>query len=129
MKGCIAVGMTVILDTASDPAREYKFSVDEQPGRNNVDQIVIDLNYLKTAEDRESWFFMDPQFVIDNRTDYEFAVICRSREAATKCQTTRHLSSPWRNAAIFAVSSSIAACRAVRVPHAMCGVTMRLSPV
>jgi hypothetical protein len=57
------------------PALQYKFSVDEDSGRDEVEQIFVDLNYLKMAEDKQSWFFTDPQLVFDNEADTEFAIV------------------------------------------------------
>ena len=57
------------------PGLQYKFSVDEDSGRDEVDQILIDLNYLKMAADKQSWFFTDPQIVIDNEADVEYAIV------------------------------------------------------
>ena len=97
----IAVGLEVFLDTASEdalgagstslgpqvfygrffprglfaPGLQYKFSVDEDAGRSEVDQIIIDLNFLLMAKDKTSWFFTDPQIVIDNETDEVFAIV------------------------------------------------------
>ena len=97
----IAYGVEVFLDTASEPALgtgataigpqvfyvkflddglfapalQYRISVDEDIGRNEVDQILIDLNYLKMASDRTSWFFTNPQLVFDNETNKEFSIV------------------------------------------------------
>ncbi len=57
------------------PGLQYKFSIDEDDGRDEVDQILIDLNYLKMADDKQSWFFTDPQIVFDNENDIEFAIV------------------------------------------------------
>jgi hypothetical protein len=57
------------------PGLQYKFSVDEDAGRSEVDQVLIDLNYLRMAEDKKSWFFTDPQLVFDNENDQEFAIV------------------------------------------------------
>ena len=57
------------------PGLQYKFSVDEDDGRDDTDQILIDLNYLRMAKDKQSWFFTDPQIVIDNETNKEFSII------------------------------------------------------
>ena len=57
------------------PGLQYKFSVDEDEGRSEVDQILIDLNYLRMAEDTKSWFFTDPQLVFDDEADVEFAIV------------------------------------------------------
>jgi hypothetical protein len=57
------------------PGLQYKFSVDEDAGRPEVDQVLIDLNYLKMADDKQSWFFTDPQIIIDNEADVEYAIV------------------------------------------------------
>ena len=57
------------------PGLQYKFSVDEDEGRSETNQFLIDLNYLLMAKDKQSWFFTDPQIVIDNENDTEFAII------------------------------------------------------
>jgi hypothetical protein len=100
-KTAIAAGLEVFLDTASEdalglgstslgpqvflvkffsrglfaPALQYKFSVDEDDGRSEVDQFLVDLNLLIMAKDKQSWFFTDPQIVIDNETNTEFAIV------------------------------------------------------
>lgn len=100
-KWAFAVGLEVFFDTASEdalglgttslgpqvfyvkflprglfaPGLQYKFSVDEATGRSDTDQILIDLNYLRMAKDKQSWFFTDPQIVIDNETNKEFAIV------------------------------------------------------
>ncbi|MDX2481965.1 MAG: hypothetical protein QNK24_16710 [Desulfuromusa sp.] len=97
----VAVGLEVFLDTASEdalgsgttslgpqvfyvkflptglfaPALQYKFSVDEATGRNETDQILIDLNYLRMAKDKQSWFFVDPQIIIDNEAETEYSIV------------------------------------------------------
>jgi len=97
----VAVGLELFLDTASEdalgsgtsslgpqvfyvkflknglfaPGLQYKFSVDEDKGRSEIDQILIDLNYLRMADDKQSWFFTDPQIVIDNENNIEFAIV------------------------------------------------------
>ena len=97
----LAFGLEVFLDTASEdvlgsgatslgpqvfyvkffknglfaPALQYKFSVDEDTGRSDVDQFLIDLNYLLMAGDKQSWFFADPQIVIDEENDTEYAIV------------------------------------------------------
>jgi hypothetical protein len=100
-KLAIATGLEVFLDTASEdvlglgttslgpqvflvkflprglfaPGLQYKFSVDEDDGRSDTDQVLIDLNYLLMAKDKLSWFFTDPQIVIDNENNVEFAIV------------------------------------------------------
>jgi hypothetical protein len=81
-----AFGLEVFFDTASEdvlgfknglfaPGMQYKFSIDEETGRSKTDQFLIDLNYLLIAGDKQSWFFIDPQIVIDNESSIEFAVV------------------------------------------------------
>ena len=57
------------------PGLQYKFSVDEDTGRSETDQVLIDLNYLLMAKDKQSWFFTDPLIVIDNENNTEFAIV------------------------------------------------------
>ena len=57
------------------PGLQYKFSVDEDDGRDRVNQILIDLNYLFMAKDKQSWFFTDPQIVFDFENETEFAIV------------------------------------------------------
>ena len=57
------------------PGLQYKRSVDEADGRRDTDQILIDLNYLQMGVDKTSWFFTNPQIVIDNETEKEFAIV------------------------------------------------------
>ena len=57
------------------PGFQYKFSVHEDDGRSETDQFLIDLNFLAMAKDKQSWFFTDPQIVIDNENDIEFSII------------------------------------------------------
>lgn len=100
-KTAFATGLEVFLDTASDdalgsgawslgpqvffvkflkrglfsPALQYKFSVKEDDNRDDVDQILIDLNYLFMAKDKLSWFFTDPQIVLDFENDKEYSIV------------------------------------------------------
>ena len=57
------------------PGLQYKFSIDEDSGRPDIDQILVDINYLRMATDKQSWFFTDPQIIIDNETSTEFAIV------------------------------------------------------
>ena len=100
-KEAAAIGLEVFLDTAEEdvlgsgttafgpqvffvkflptglfaPGVQYKFSVDKDRGRADIDQILIDLNYLRMASDKQSWFFADPQIVIDNESYLEYAIV------------------------------------------------------
>ncbi len=57
------------------PGLQYKFSIDEDDGRSDTEQVLIDLNFLIMAEDKKSWFFTDPQIVVDLEEDKEFAIV------------------------------------------------------
>ena len=57
------------------PGLQYKFSIDEDDGRDEVEQIIIDINYLLQAEDGQSWLFVEPQIVFDQKTKEDFAII------------------------------------------------------
>ena len=100
-KQAMAVGLEVFFNTASEdvlgsgttslgpqifyvkflkqglfaPALQYKFSIDEDSGRSDTDQFLIDLNYLYMAADKQSWFFCDPQIIIDREADIEYSII------------------------------------------------------
>jgi hypothetical protein len=100
-KRALAVGLEVFLDTASEdvlgsgttslgpqvffvkffkrglfaPGLQYKFSVDEDTGRSDTEQILIDLNLLIMAKNKQSWFFTDPQIVFDLETNEEYAIV------------------------------------------------------
>lgn len=57
------------------PGLQYKFSIDEDDGRDEVEQIIIDINYLLLAEDGQSWLFAEPQIVFDQETNADFAIM------------------------------------------------------
>jgi len=57
------------------PGLQYQFSVHEAAGRNEIDQINIDLNYLMMGTSKKYWFFTDPQIIFDNENNIEYAII------------------------------------------------------
>jgi len=57
------------------PALQYRFSIDEGNGCDQVDEYVLDLNYLRMAKDKKSWFFADPKLFYDHENDKKFSVI------------------------------------------------------
>jgi len=57
------------------PGLQYKFSIDEDKGRDEVEQIIIDINYFIMAENGKSWLFVEPQIVFDQVNDVEFAIM------------------------------------------------------
>jgi hypothetical protein len=57
------------------PAYQHKFSVDEDDGRSEIHQGLIDVFLLKTSKDKQRWMMIDPQAVIDYENDTEFMLI------------------------------------------------------
>jgi len=57
------------------PGLQYKFSVDEDEGRDKVEQIILDINFLLMAVDGKSWLFAEPQIVFDQVNDTQFAIM------------------------------------------------------
>jgi hypothetical protein len=57
------------------PGLQYRFSIDEDEGRADTDQIVIDLNFLAMSKDKTRWLFANPQIVSDRESNDEFAFI------------------------------------------------------
>jgi hypothetical protein len=104
-KMAVAFGVEVFLDTASEdalgsgatslgpqifavffkpfggmfdlvaPAYQHKFSVDEDSGRGEIHQGLIDVFFLKTSKDKQRWALIDPQGVIDYENNTEFMLI------------------------------------------------------
>lgn len=61
-----AFGLEISLDTASENALG---------AGTNTDQFIIDLNFLLMAEDKQPWFFTDPQIILDQETKEQFVII------------------------------------------------------
>ena len=57
------------------PGFQYKFSIDEEEGRSDTEQFLIDLNFLMMGTSKMFWFFTDPQIVFDLETEEEFAIV------------------------------------------------------
>ena len=57
------------------PAVQYKFSIDEEAGVDDVDQFLFDVFFLKTSADKQYWMLVNPQFVIDNEQDLNFGFL------------------------------------------------------
>jgi hypothetical protein len=57
------------------PGLQYKFSIDEDEGRAKTEQAIIDINFLLTSEDGQSWLFAEPQIVFDQETNADFAIM------------------------------------------------------
>ncbi len=57
------------------PGLQYKFSIDEDAGRDEIEQIILDVNYIIMAENGKSWFFAEPQIVFDQENNTKFAIM------------------------------------------------------
>jgi len=55
------------------PGIQYRFSVDEDTGRSEVEAWAIDINYLAVSEDKVSWIFINPQILLDQENDQDYA--------------------------------------------------------
>jgi hypothetical protein len=103
-KMAIATGLEIFINTASDtalgsnafslgpqifgvffkpfggffdliaPAYQHKFSVYEESGASDVHQGLIDIFFLKTSADRQKWFLLDPQIILDYENSKEFVL-------------------------------------------------------
>ncbi len=101
----LAVGLETFLDTASDdalgtgatsfgpqaflvffapfgikgtlvsPAYQHKFSVEEDDGRSDIHQGLIDLFFLWSSQNKQYWALFDPQIILDYEEDKEFMII------------------------------------------------------
>ncbi len=57
------------------PAYQHKFSVREESGASDVEQGLIDVFALKMSKDKQSWFMINPTFILDYENNNELAVI------------------------------------------------------
>lgn len=57
------------------PAYQHKFSVDEDEGRSEVHQGLIDIFFLWISPNKQYWALFDPQIVLDYEDDKEFMII------------------------------------------------------
>jgi len=64
-----------IKGTLFAPAYQHKFSVDEDEGRSDVHQGLIDLFLLWGSSDKQYWTMFNPQIVLDYENDTEFMLI------------------------------------------------------
>lgn len=101
----LAVGLETFLDTASEdelgsgttslgpqaflvffaplglkgmifaPAYQHKFSIDEDDGRDNVHQGLIDIYLLWTSTDKQYWSLIDPQIILDYEQNVEYMTV------------------------------------------------------
>jgi hypothetical protein len=64
-----------IKGTLIAPAYQHKFSVDEESGRDEVHQGLIDIFLLWISPKKQYWVLGDPQIILDYEQDKEFALI------------------------------------------------------
>jgi len=57
------------------PGYQHKFSIDEDDGRSQVHQGLIDLFIVKTFGGNQFWGFIDPQILLDYENDIEFMLL------------------------------------------------------
>jgi hypothetical protein len=57
------------------PAYQHKFSIDEDAGRADIHQGLIDIFFLKLSADKTRWALIDPQIVLDYERNTEFMLI------------------------------------------------------
>jgi len=64
-----------IKGTLIAPAYQHKFSVDEDDGRSQVHQGLIDIFLLWGSSDKQYWALVDPQVILDFENEREFMII------------------------------------------------------
>ncbi len=57
------------------PALQYKFSIDEEDGADDVEQFLFDVFFLKTSADKQKWMLINPQYLFDEEQDVDFGFI------------------------------------------------------
>ena len=57
------------------PAVQYKFSLDEEDGADDIEQFLFDLFFLKTSADKQKWMMINPQYVFDQEQDVDFGFL------------------------------------------------------
>jgi len=57
------------------PGYQHKISIDEDDGRSQVHQGLIDIFMVKTWGDNQFWGFIDPQILLDYENDIEFMLL------------------------------------------------------
>ena len=55
------------------PGLQYRFSVHEERGRAETEAVAIDINYLAMSENKTRWLFVNPQILLDQENDQEYA--------------------------------------------------------
>ena len=55
------------------PGLQYRFSIDEDDGRSEVEAWAIDINYLALSDNKARWLFVNPQIFLDQENDEDYA--------------------------------------------------------
>jgi len=64
-----------IKGTLVAPAYQHKFSLDEDEGRSDVHQGLIDIFLLWISSGKQYWVLIDPQIILDYEENKEFMII------------------------------------------------------
>jgi hypothetical protein len=64
-----------IKGTLIAPAYQHKFSVDEDEGRSEVHQGLIDIFFLWISSDKQYWTLVDPQIILDYEENDQFMIV------------------------------------------------------
>ena len=64
-----------IKGTLVAPAYQHKFSVDEDEGRDEIHQGLIDIFILWASSDKQYWALIDPQIILDYEKSEEFVIL------------------------------------------------------
>jgi len=54
------------------PAYQHKFSIEEDDGRSDIHQGLIDIYFLKMSSDKQRWVLLNPTGVLDYENNTEF---------------------------------------------------------
>jgi hypothetical protein len=57
------------------PGYQHKISIDEESGRSQVHQGLIDMFLVKTFGGNQFWAYIDPQIILDYENDKEFMLL------------------------------------------------------
>jgi hypothetical protein len=57
------------------PGYQHTYSIDEDDGRSQVNQGLIDMFLVKTWADNQYWGYVDPQVILDYENDEEFMLL------------------------------------------------------
>jgi hypothetical protein len=64
-----------IKNTLIAPAYQHKFSVDEDEGRDQIRQGLIDIFILWISSSKQYWILADPQIILDYEEEEEYMIV------------------------------------------------------